>query len=77
MSDDLFPVEESLSPRLRWLREHDVVTWRTEGCKMPWSASHSQDIKTTARTRFGEGDTEDEAIVALARANKWPLWTGA
>ncbi len=79
MNDSLFEIPEQLSPRLAWMREHGVTTrhcpgeWTCEftGTEGPcWIASDD----FSDPLNFTSGDTEDEAIVALAKENGWPLW---
>jgi hypothetical protein len=54
MPDELFPVEESLSPKLRWLREHKLATFKNAAGK--WGVAP---IFTAT--------TEDDAIIDYAQ----------
>jgi len=73
---DLFHIPESKSPRLMGREDNDIHTaqppecFRNNGAKADWIAWKG---KITSGI-FSTGDTEDEAIVALAKANGWPLW---
>ncbi len=51
---DLFPIEESLSPKLKWLREHKLATFKNAAGK--WGVAP---IFTAT--------TEDEAIIDYAQ----------
>lgn len=53
MSDDLFPIPESLSPKLAWLRRHDLALR-----KMPNDTYRCELNDET----FGVGATQEEAI---------------
>lgn len=92
MTDELFQIDESLSPRLRWMRDLLIQTMDngyelTPGLEdefgnqlFRWVAW--QGGKRTKASAFvdhctGWGDTEDEAIVALAKKLNLTLWNGA
>ena len=83
MADELFPAEAvaSESPRLRWLKAHDVHTFDAKNHNDPRSLSVGE--LTAAIAAGGDnpeaggyavGDTEDDAICALAKARGWRLW---
>lgn len=69
---DLFDIPETLSPRLKWMREHSMAT---ELIADKWLAevAHYQDGILVFLDR-ANGDTEDEAIVALAKKLNLKLW---
>ena len=79
---DLFPIEETLSPRLKWMRENDIDAQECEidsyffdrlVTRPQWVAwSKKKAAKAVARYEFG--DTEDDAIVALAKKMNVKLW---
>jgi len=83
---ELFSIEETLSPRLRWISEHEVRThlqelMREEGS--PWSAwlpRHDWDNKCSTcygaefEDLVGFGMNKDDAIVDLALKNNLKLW---
>ena len=76
MSDELFSIPEQLSPRLRWLKDHEVRTaYHNSGGEYPnWLAwTRSDDPMEGGVT--GEGDTEDEAVTSLAKRMNWLMWT--
>jgi len=68
MNDNLFDVPEQLSPKLQWMKAHNVTTQKHEGDNI------ANGTQWEARVPNGIGDTEDEAIVELAKANNWKLW---
>lgn len=71
---ELFDIEPSLSPRLKWMQEHKV--------RVTEVARHFQDefglpawcAHSTEQNPEGTGDTEDEALVDLARKLGIRLW---
>lgn len=72
--DELFTVPEVLSPRLAWLKKHDVRTLHTPGYKdgeKPWSAWTTEWHK---KGWYVTGSTEDESLANLAKALNIPLW---
>lgn len=79
MTDELFEVEESLSPRLAWMQKHKIRThhapWVEEA---PWSAWHpdneSEEGLPMDPEACGYGMNEDEAIVDLAKKLNIKLW---
>jgi hypothetical protein len=86
MNDNLFDMPEVLSPRLEWMKKHDVRThlqelMREEGS--PWSAwlpAHDWDSECSTcyacefEEHVGFGMTKDDAIVNLAKKNNLKLW---
>jgi len=71
MSNDglLFPDPgEVLSPRLKWMRDNQVFT-RRKTTFGPWEA-----FTFSTANQICLGDSEDEAIFRLAKANNWRLW---
>lgn len=84
MSEELFPIEEITadSPRLAWMKRHDVHTAFSTCCEeSPWSAWVGE-LKVAIEIGgsypstggYAIGDSEDEAIAALAEARGIPLW---
>lgn len=86
MTDELFQIDETLSPRLKWIRENrievvDAGIDHEPGDTCPDTGQQlyryhaflgGKCTKTSAR--FGSGDTEDEAIVDLAKKLNLKLW---
>jgi hypothetical protein len=88
---ELFEIKESLSPRLKWLREHGVKIIHNVLVKAgdedefsgepiyPYCATDlpiiDADTDLFSPRHAGFGNTEDEAIVNLAKANGWKLWS--
>ncbi len=68
MDDMLFDLTPHASPRKRWMDRYEVHTELGAGrVWCAWSTcSHD-------RTKF-KGETEDDAIGALAQARGWKLW---
>jgi len=74
---DLFEIPEQLSPRLKWMKEHDVHTDKCrylQAGEAPWSAWQGDMMKAMSFMEISTGETEDEAIVHLAKAMGWKLW---
>lgn len=81
ISDDLlFPVPESLSPRLAWIKKHGIITYRHSTGHAPatWFAGFQEwwpnksgfdfffeETANNGDSRVGEGDTEDDALANL------------
>lgn len=63
---DLFPIEPSLSPKLRWLRENHLATWQDAS---GWFCG------TPGRTIMAHGDTEEEACLAWCESRGIKHWT--
>lgn len=90
---DLFPVEITLSPRLAWLQNHNVRTHEfiADIADMRtfnhlgfgrWIAYVGKTVPPHEDSNriWSNGDTEDDALVNLAKGMKWKLWneeTGA
>ena len=89
MTDELFQIDESLSPRLRWMRENRIELVDSgldhepgDECEITgnrlyryWAFQGGKQTKTEIAE--AGGDTEDEAIVALAKKLNLTLWNGA
>ena len=70
---DLFPIEETLSPRLIWMRENGILTDHLGTHAEAYQAW----VNGSPQGATGYGDTEDEAIVALAKKLNLKLWNEA
>ena len=81
---DLFPIEETLSPRLKWMRQNRIEVIDSgidhesgDQCEITgnqlyrWWATIPG---STSSSHDAGGHTEDEAIVALAKKLSLPLW---
>ncbi len=66
-SDDLFPVEESLSPKLAWLRAHGLSVMRLENGKY---------ICVLDEDNLGTGATDEEACVDFCIKHRLAHWSG-
>ena len=71
MSDNLFEIPETPSPRLQWMRKHGVKTEKTEFVDFH-QPEHAW--KAESAGMVGVGPTEDDAIVDLAKKNNLKLW---
>ena len=61
--NELFPIEESLSPKLAWLRAHGLEVWKTESEDEPWTcAKFSNGLPDMDGAVFA--DTEEEVILS-------------
>lgn len=65
MTDELFSIPPSDSPRLAWMKRHGVHT--QQQANGSWYAWHNG-------AGDGKGDTEDEAIYAMAINAGIRLW---
>jgi hypothetical protein len=87
MTDNLFDIPESPSPRLQWLRDHQIdiidngIDYEPGDCCSItgnrlfryWAIITDSD----GGHKEAGGDTEDEAIVELARKLNLKLWNEA
>ena len=79
---DLFDIPETLSPRLKWMRENDIDVQECEIhsyffdrlVTRPQWVAWSKKKATKAVARYEFGDTKDDAIVALAKKMNVKLW---
>ena len=81
---ELFEIPVSESPRLKWIRTRDVRTHFNKDIEIGEEEEFSGDTlypwcAFTGGYRFprpdaGYGNTEDEAIVSLAKLKGWRLW---
>jgi len=86
MTDTLFDLPETPSPRLKWMGDHqiEVIDSRLDHepgdeCELTGSRLYRwwawQTCKRTkTESSSGGGDTEDEAIVNLAKKLNLKLW---
>jgi len=87
-TDQLFDVPEQLSPRLAWMKKHNVITYRCPSDGL-WVADFCEDgnedfkdpysyfAKETAMNGdhyIGLGQSEDEAITHLCIRCRVKLW---
>ena len=74
---DLFTIPESPSPRLAWLRKHNVHTFCSGPAEHfdgePWNCWQAINEKAMPED-YETGTTEHEAIVKWAIAHNVPLW---
>lgn len=87
MSDDLFPIETTLSPRLRWMQKHNLETEHipnggTESAEtgdwIPHWICRVKKLHPNYSLYFereiGSGDTEEESIADFAVNAGIRLW---
>ena len=86
MTDTLFDIPESPSPRLKWMRDNQIRIIHngdvSPGDEDEWGNRLSPFCATKSKPGnlvfadhvTGWGDTEDEAIVELAKKLSIPLW---
>lgn len=78
MSKNLFEIPVCESPRLKWLKKHNVKTWRTESDEtsnkpwLAWAQDEDGDVPHDGNASFGA--TEHDALVNLAMMLGWRLW---
>lgn len=76
--DTLLEVQPCLSPRLAWLKKHNVFTERLGNQNhlnfSEWVAYVGKMPATEDEGVWGSGDTEDAAIVSIAKCCGWKLW---
>ena len=79
-SDLLFCVPEVLSPRLAWMKRHEVITYHGMSGWYAAFKCHAYDYYFLQETcahggsRCGFGNTELEALTDLAVRTKTKLW---
>ena len=64
--NELFQIEETKSPRLKWLDQHGVWIFKPKSPGQQWTA--------TAKGLEGRGDDDHEAIADLAKQMGELLW---
>ena len=90
MSDALFDIPPSLSPRLQWMEKHHIkIHYSPECAESPWlalmpfeehRAMNIGDIMAEAcrlydeQGRLGYGSSEDDALAEMARKSGIQLW---
>lgn len=74
MTDELFTIPESLSPKRKWINEHAIVI--VPGYDNTWEDGEIYPFMATIPGHDEYfGGTEDEALIRLANALNIPLWT--
>ena len=78
---DLFTIAPCPSPRMAWMAAHGIATHRTplepRDGKWPIEDEFGNDVypwNATCNDIHMDGMTEDEALVALCKLLKLPLW---
>jgi hypothetical protein len=79
----LFPVVETLSPKLAWLKRHGLVCYysdfngespETGEDIRPWTCARADAPQEVLFGKAGIGDTEDEACANYAAKHGLRLW---
>jgi hypothetical protein len=70
MNHELFEMPMQLSPRLQWIKKHNICTQKFEA---PTIAPEFRWV-ATSKTITAPGPSEDDAIVNLAKLMKIKLW---
>ena len=68
---------EKDSPKLAWMKRHGVITNHNPDISdgLPWIATDKPYARVLeGSTKYGAGNTEDEAITSLAKLRGWRLW---
>jgi len=71
---ELFEIEPVLSPRLLWIRRHDLHTSFASDLGEPWSAWSGSLAQAIDLDNFGIGKTVDDALADWAEQNGVLLW---
>lgn len=87
---ELFDIPECLSPRLKWMKDHGILTHHNPDCDPPWIAikpmlpehkgKNIGEIMGDACRLYdeggwiGEGEGEADAMADLARKINLPSW---
>lgn len=66
MTDTLFDLTDSPSPRLLWMRKHGIT--------LNYLAKHEAWEAEAPTCWTSYGDTEDEALASFAKYNNLKLW---
>lgn len=84
MDDTLFQMEETPSPKKRWLKEKNVTVARNpklnddmdhwEAWVGEYGAAAQARMDDTETARFATGATEEEAMHNLVMKNGWKYW---
>lgn len=61
-------MSESKSPRLLWMEKHGVETGGPDEDDEFWAKCGD------SPSQYAYGQTEEQAIIAIAVKNKWKLW---
>jgi hypothetical protein len=79
----LFPVVESLSPRLAWMKQHGLICYfsdftgespETGNDIRPWTCSRADAPQEVLFGKAGIGDTEEDACADYARKHSLSGW---
>lgn len=72
MTDQLFNIDESLSPRLKWMRENDITVSKSIDCA--YDPPEVEFIAKKLVTVSARSYDRDSAIAALAAKLNLKLW---
>ena len=70
MTEELFPIEETLSPRLRWMALHEIRVYENKEMEMPFIALKGEGKDAVC----AKGDTVLDALEGIAEVLQIKLW---
>ena len=73
----LFEVKDTPTPEQVWRKKHGIQTYRTPKMaveEQPWNCWIGDFAEAFHENEFTTGETEMDAIVAMAKRLKIPLW---
>ena len=70
MTEELFPIIETLSPRLRWMALHEIRVYENKEMDLPFIASHGEGESA----KCAKGDTVLDALEGIAEVLQIKLW---
>lgn len=71
---DLLPLEESLSPRLKWMTKYFLIALPPTESFTSWTVHSEDDEQFTEDHPVGIGPDEESALIDFAMKNNIPLW---
>lgn len=72
MTEELFPIEETLSPRLRWMALHEIRVYENKEMNPPFIALKGEGKAAVC----AKGASLYDALEALAEVLKIKMWNG-
>ena len=70
MTEELFPITETLSPRLRWMALHEIRVYHNPVMNLPFIASHGEG----EAVKYARGDTALDALEGIADVLQIKMW---
>ena len=72
MTEELFPIEKTLSPRLRWMAEHEIRVYENKEMDLPFIALKGEGKDAEC----AKGASLYDALEALAEMLQIKMWNG-